>query len=122
MAPKTVRGTPSINRSRRALCAEAILTASSKRQRIRTNSASAELPAADTNIRMTSVTRIGASEPVTEPDRRLGAMGHAIVSLRLQEVEGRTVVDESPILGSHEQAVSNVEVGARAIDERRASL
>ena len=49
-------------------------------------------------------------------------MSYAIVSNRLQEVEGRTIVDQPAILSSHEQALSNVKVGAGAIDKRCASL
>src|SRR4029077_7642744 len=71
---------------------------------------------------MTSVTRMDASEAVTEPDGRLRAVSHAIVSHRLQEVEGWTVVDQSAILGSHEQALSDVEVGAGPIDKCSAGL
>src|SRR5215470_19297829 len=61
-------------------------------------------------------------EPVAETDGRLGAVRDPIRAGRRREIERRTVVDEPAILRAHEETVRDIEIGAAAIDERRARL
>ena len=49
-------------------------------------------------------------------------MGYAIGTDRRGKVEGRTVVNQAPILGPEEDLSGDFEVGAAAIDECSASL
>src|SRR5436190_24155170 len=62
------------------------------------------------------------SEPVAKPDGRLGPVGYAISAQRCGQVEVRTVVNQSPILGANEDSLGDVEVAAPAIHECRSSL
>src|SRR5207237_9498839 len=62
------------------------------------------------------------SEPVAKPDGRLRPVGNAVGSQRWGKVEGRTVVNQSPILGANEDPFGDVEVGAPAVDECSSSL
>ncbi len=49
-------------------------------------------------------------------------MRYASGAQRLRQVEGRTVVNQAAIFGPKEDAVGEVDIGARAIDEGRACL
>src|ERR1017187_392760 len=61
-------------------------------------------------------------EPVAEPDGWFGAMGDAIRALERQQTVSRALVDEAAILGADEELIGDVDIGAGAIDERRAGL
>src|SRR5258708_6075140 len=62
------------------------------------------------------------SEPVDNPDGRLGPVGYAIGSKRWGQIEGWTVVNQPPILCANEDPVGEIEVGASAVNECSASL
>src|SRR5260370_7372986 len=62
------------------------------------------------------------SESVAKPDGRLGPVGYAICPQGWGQVEGRTVVNQPPILGANEDPLGDIEVGASAVHECRSSL
>ena len=61
-------------------------------------------------------------EAPAEADRRLRAVGCAIEVVVRRVVVSRRIVYESPILGSQEEVVSQVNIGSTAIDKGGACL
>src|SRR6516162_8941335 len=61
-------------------------------------------------------------KPVAKSDRRLGPMADAVQTSERGQVIGRAVVNESPILGAHEDVTREVQIGSRPVNECRASL